>query len=245
MQINLRLSENSNSWYLSKVNLAHTHELLEKSEISTIVNSKVNDQIDNRVRKWVSLKLPKSSILKLLDDKLPLFEHRVNPRPLDNLLNKLRQETSSYNSKITMAQQLVKELDELKQENNFWVYEYNLNEENVLQNVMWMSPEGICLWEQYSDVILNDCTACTNRFKLPLSTWCIVDNNNKTRIVAAAFMASETTEDHEWVMRCIQKNTTQSPVVIITDHDPAVELAITSIFSGTIHHLCIYHIVNI
>jgi hypothetical protein len=34
-------------------------------------------------------------------------------------------------------------------------------------------------------------------------------------------------------------------VVIITDHDPAVELAITSIFSGTIHHLYIYHIVNI
>jgi hypothetical protein len=96
-----------------------------------------------------------------------------------------------------MAQQLVKELDELKQENNFWVYEYNLNEENVLQNVMWMSPEGVCLWEQYSDVVLNDCTVCTNHFKLPLSTWCIVDNNNKTRIVAAAFMASETTEDHE------------------------------------------------
>ena len=98
--------------------MSHNHELLEKSEIATIVHSKVNNQVEDRVRKWVSLKLPKPSILKLLYDELPLFDHKANPRPLDNLLNKLRKEASCHSSNITMSQQLVNELEELKQEND-------------------------------------------------------------------------------------------------------------------------------
>ena len=57
-----------------------------------------------------------------------------------------------------------------------------------LNGVFWMTSEQQMLYNRYNDVILHDNTALTNHYKWPLSLFVIVDCDNKTRLLAQAFV---------------------------------------------------------
>ena len=57
-----------------------------------------------------------------------------------------------------------------------------------LNGVFWMTSEQQMLYNRYNDVILHDNTALTNHYKWPLSLFVIVDCDNKTRLLAQAFI---------------------------------------------------------
>ncbi|CAB5336267.1 unnamed protein product [Rhizophagus irregularis] len=65
--------------------------------------------------------------------------------------------------------QLFVYLETLKEKDPHWIiYKDWDHETNTLTRIFWMSPEQLETWHHYSDVILNDNTAKTNRQNLPL-----------------------------------------------------------------------------
>ncbi|CAB5191174.1 unnamed protein product [Rhizophagus irregularis] len=65
--------------------------------------------------------------------------------------------------------QLFVYLETLKEKDPRWIiYKDWDHETNTLTRIFWMSPEQLETWHHYSDVILNDNTAKTNRQNLPL-----------------------------------------------------------------------------
>src|SRR5947207_2576450 len=105
-----------------------------------------------------------------------------------------------------------------------------------------MSSTQITLWLEYYDVILNDNTAKTNRYQMPLSLFLIVDNNTRSRLVAQALISDETTESYKWILECTKKATMVEPLVFVTDADPAADAAIGQEYEMTYPIHCIFHI---
>jgi hypothetical protein len=61
-------------------------------------------------------------------------------------------------------------------------------------------------FNRYHDVVLNDNTANTNRFKMPLSSFVGVDNEGHSMILANALVSSEDTEAYEWILDQLLKH---------------------------------------
>lgn len=71
----------------------------------------------------------------------------------------------------------------------------------------------------------------------------VIDNCNRTRLVATALLEDETEESFIWALSMIKKGTNDLiPKVVFTDSDPAMANAISLEFPDTIHCLCIFHI---
>ncbi|GBC43770.2 protein FAR1-RELATED SEQUENCE 5-like [Rhizophagus irregularis DAOM 181602=DAOM 197198] len=71
----------------------------------------------------------------------------------------------------------------------------------------------------------------------------VIDNCNRTRLVATALLEDETEESFIWALNMIKKSTNDLiPKVVFTDSDPAMANAISLEFPDTIHCLCIFHI---
>jgi len=78
-----------------------------------------------------------------------------------------------------------------------WVVEFELDDENRLTRIFWMSPAQVVLWLEYHDVVLNDNTAKTNCYQMLLSLFLIIDNNTRSCLIAQALVSDETTESYK------------------------------------------------
>ena len=70
----------------------------------------------------------------------------------------------------------------------------------------------------------------------------VVDLEGKNQIVFVAFVSNETKETYVQILQDFKKAHTQSPGVIISDHDKALTLAIEEVLPTTSHLLCHWHI---
>ena len=140
------------------------------------------------------------------------------------------------------ASRLLKTLIQHKSTDPGWFVEFQLDQENRLTRLFWMSPTQIALWLEYHDVILNDNTAKSNRYQMPLSLFLAVDNNTRSRLVAQALVSDETTESYKWILECTKSATMVEPLVFVTDADPAVDAAIGQVYEKTYSIHCIFHI---
>ena len=140
------------------------------------------------------------------------------------------------------ASHLLKELFQRKSNDPGWFVKFQLDQENRLTRLFWMSPMQITLWLEYYNVILNDNTAKTNRYNMPLSLFIAVDNNTRLHIIAQALVSDETTESYKWILECTKKATETEPLTFVTDADPAADAAIGQIYEMTYPIHCIFHI---
>ncbi|EXX68482.1 hypothetical protein RirG_104790 [Rhizophagus irregularis DAOM 197198w] len=84
-------------------------------------------------------------------------------------------------------------------------------------------------------------TTLTNKYKWPLSLFLIVDCNNKSCLLAQAFIQDETEESYLWLLKCL-KHTNIEPKTIITDSETAMIGALQEELPNTFHVICIYHL---
>ncbi len=104
-----------------------------------------------------------------------------------------------------------------------------------------MTLNQILLWSYYSDIILHDNISKTNKYNYPLSLFILVDNDDKSRLKAQAFLNDETQESYEWVLQQTLDATGLEPQVIITDMDPVMNATCQKIYKSTYHIHCIWH----
>ncbi|CAG8780411.1 11299_t:CDS:2, partial [Rhizophagus irregularis] len=91
--------------------------------------------------------------------------------------------------------------------------------------------------------VLLDTTAKTNRYSMILCVVILIDNHNRSRLVATAFVSDETKETFSWLFSSISKATNGLiPKLLYTDADPAMVTAASSTWTTTKHHFCLFHI---
>jgi hypothetical protein len=180
--------------------------------------------------------LPITTQRKLLKAKFPTIS--ILDCDLSNAIQKYKVRPDVIHD----ASRLLKILIEHKSNDPGWFVDFQLDQDKRLTRLFWMSPAQITLWLEYHDVILNDNTAKTNRYQMPLSLFLVVDNNTKSRLVAQALVSDESVESYKWILECTKKATMTEPLVFVTDADPAMDAAITQIYETTHPIHCIFHI---
>ena len=174
------------------------------------------------------------------------------------LSNILRSEIQKYRPSAkdlsNDASKLYEHLIKLKEDDNRWQVFVDFDEAKALRRLLWMSPNQIELWIKYHDIIINDITCKTNRYDMALSLFAAIDNHNHSRLVCQALVDDETAETHIWILECTllatggkkQSNEVISggltPLVFMTDSDPAVDAACAKIYQSCYAMHCIYHI---
>ena len=92
--------------------------------------------------------------------------------------------------------------------------------------------------------MLYDTKHGTNRYKMKLGCWTVVDGHGITRIIAFSLIPpGESKEDFTWAFEQFRKHL-GAPTDIFTDGDVGMAGAIAAVFGadGTVHLLCVYHI---
>ncbi|CAG8806001.1 4466_t:CDS:2, partial [Gigaspora rosea] len=123
-----------------------------------------------------------------------------------------------------------------------WIVARDWDDDNTLTRLFWMTPSQVENWIQYSDCILNDVMHKTNRYGMGLLLFVGFDNNRQNVLLTQGLLIDETHESHVWLFSEIVKATSIEPAVILTDSDPAVDLAIKEVFKSTYPIHCAFHI---
>ncbi|CAB5209192.1 unnamed protein product [Rhizophagus irregularis] len=113
---------------------------------------------------------------------------------------------------------------------------------NQLIGIFWMSPEQRERWSKFYDIIIHNNTARTNKYNYLLSLFILIDNYNKSRLEAQAFIQDEKQESYEWLLRCCLEACEIPLLTFVTDADPAMIAAISTVFPETHHMQCLYHL---
>ena len=85
-----------------------------------------------------------------------------------------------------------------------------------------MRPSQIELWQKFHDVVINDNTSQTNKYRMYLSLTIVVNNHAHSRMVATAVVSDEMKEIYQWILECLLCATDLAPNVLFTDADPAM-----------------------
>jgi hypothetical protein len=178
--VNFNCPQNSQIITLTTFNNSHNHTLF---PVDTEKYSSKYRCIPDDVHREIQFlseygNLSITTQRKLLKARFPTIT--ILDCDLANAIQKYKVKSDIVND----ASRLLKTLIERKSADPGWFIEFELDQENRLTRLFWMSPAQISLWIEYHDVILNDNTAKTNRYQMPLSLFLIVDNNTKSRLVA-------------------------------------------------------------
>ncbi|GBC12998.2 protein FAR1-RELATED SEQUENCE 5-like [Rhizophagus irregularis DAOM 181602=DAOM 197198] len=66
--------------------------------------------------------------------------------------------------------------------------------------------------------------------------------NNPARLAAQAFLQDERQESYEWLLRCCLEACEISPLTFVTDGDPAMIAAVSTVFPEAHHMQCLFHL---
>ncbi|CAG8835564.1 15733_t:CDS:2, partial [Gigaspora margarita] len=147
-------------------------------------------------------------------------------------------------SLLNNATQMSNWLDSQKKKNPRWIVERGWDDDNVFTYLMWITPNQVENWIEFSDCVINDITHKTNRYGMPLSLFVGFDRNRQTILLAQGLLADESQSSHVWFFEQILKATNIQPTVIMTDSDPAVDTAVKEVFTMIYPIHCAFHIMQ-
>ncbi|CAG8667944.1 2359_t:CDS:2, partial [Ambispora gerdemannii] len=223
--------------FINKVVDKHNHAL-NKAIIEFEESRKFTSEMMENIKfMTVSCKFGTTAQRKFLESKFP--SHPIHSKDLYAAINKFRPTQKSLSND---AAQISNWLDQQKELDSRWFVVRGWDDDNALTHLLWMTPEQIENWIQYSDCVLNDITHKTNRYGMALSLFVGFNNDRRNILLAQGLLADESLESHIWMFSQIIKATGVHPGVILTDADPAVDSAIHQIFIFTYPIHCAYHI---
>jgi hypothetical protein len=197
-----------------------------------------------------------ASVIRILKKQFP--RKRFLPEQIAYRLRRSREDRGQGYHHVQSVE-LLKALMKLQQKDPGFYYNASLSRSkssgrNQLRRVFWMSSDQIKTYQRYSEVIVHDNTAKTNRLGMYLTCFIVVDNNFKTRLVACALSRSERTDDYAWGLRELLKatkitsnNTSRiiQPQVVMIDEEAAMEAASYDVFGDSTRIVtCIWHMQN-
>ena len=166
----------------------HCHDIfIETLKFAPIYRSFTSEIMEEIEFYVVNGRCDASTIRNLLQPKYP--ERVFLTQDLGNAIQKIKR---NHNLQSGDASSLLAKLLQLQSENSSWFVKPWIDDtSNRLIGLFWMSPQQRECWLRFNDIIIHDNTARTNKYNYPLSLFILIDNFNKSRLAAQAFLADE------------------------------------------------------
>ncbi|XP_056692660.1 protein FAR1-RELATED SEQUENCE 5-like [Spinacia oleracea] len=118
------------------------------------------------------------------------------------------------------------------------------DEDGILKNAFWSDARSRGTCKYFGDVISFDTTFSSNRYRMPFAPFVGVNHHGKSIVFAAALISHEDTETFVWVFEEWLKCMGKPPKGILPDQDKAIGKAISLVFPGVPHRLCLWHMLQ-
>ncbi|KAK8923998.1 Protein FAR-RED IMPAIRED RESPONSE 1 [Platanthera zijinensis] len=134
------------------------------------------------------------------------------------------------------AQIFIQNFKNLQLQNSSFYYAYELDTEDHLKSVFWADGIARNNYSMFGDLFSFDTTYNTNKYSMIFAPFTGLNHHRLSISFGAALLSNEKTESFSWLfekfLECMGGN---EPVLIITDQDPAMRIAIEKLFKNTIH----------
>ncbi|CAG8650934.1 4909_t:CDS:1, partial [Diversispora eburnea] len=177
----------------------HNHKLVETIAALAPSYRKFTPEIQEDVRLLATCGVRSGAIIEVLRHKN--LGKYIHDRDIYNLINSICCEKNQSKSD---ADSIYLNLMKQQQENpSLHVDAQFEGQENCLVRLCWMRLSQQELWAHFHDIVLLDTTAKTNRHSLILCVVIIVDNHNRSRLVATAILSDETKDSFAWLFQSL------------------------------------------
>ncbi|XP_021730514.1 protein FAR1-RELATED SEQUENCE 5-like [Chenopodium quinoa] len=124
-------------------------------------------------------------------------------------------------------------------------FDFEMDEDYCLCRALWDDPLCKKSYALFGDMVSFDTTYQTNRYNMVFTPFIGVDHHKSCITFAAGFIAKEDIVSFEWLFRSFLKAMGgNEPNCMITDQDPAMKIAVKSVFNKTEHRFCMWHIMK-
>ncbi|XP_072971017.1 protein FAR1-RELATED SEQUENCE 5-like [Typha angustifolia] len=121
-------------------------------------------------------------------------------------------------------------------------YALQLDSEDQIINVFWTDGKSVSDYYYFSDVICFDTTYKSNSYDTPLAPFYGVNHHKQIVIFGSALLYDESEDSFKWLLKTFKSAMYgKQPKVILTDQNSAMLNAVASMWSGTVHRVCVWH----
>jgi hypothetical protein len=170
---------------------------------------------------------------------------KFNRRAIQNIVNNAKADAKKLVDENGDLATLFNRLQMLQTDNPRWFIRPKL-ENGTLALLLWMSPFQQLLLRYYGFVVILDPTVGKVDYGYYLTTFVLIDGNNKTKNFAYCLHSQQDTASFTWMFRNIKAQMDQINAVpiesIFSDRAGAILLAVESVWPKTFHGLCLHHI---
>jgi len=233
--------------YFTKIRTDHNHNL----DINPIFLAKWQPEFTEELEKIALIGRSTSTQAKaMLENRFP--EHPYfNDRKVSNIMQQARtdhiEEVTKHGGEIAM---LVNDL-ESKRRREGWDYAQYMNPETqTLSRLWWIDPDQQILLKKYGSVLLLDVSEGRNIYDYYLTTFVIIDGENRSFNVAYCVHEKQDTETFAWTFRHMDLHLPQGDVprwtkfeVLFSNRDEAMANAARQVWDNSVFHgICLWHL---
>lgn len=122
-------------------------------------------------------------------------------------------------------------------------FDFDVDESKSLCLALW--ADGTCRrnYVVFSDTISIDATYSTNKYNLVFVPFTSVDNHKRCVTFAIGLSSKEDVASYTWLFQTFLNamGGNNRILYIITDRDPAVKIALPTVFPNSVHKFCVAH----
>lgn len=122
-------------------------------------------------------------------------------------------------------------------------FDFDVDESKSLCLALW--ADGTCgrNYVVFSDTISIDATYSTNKYNLVFVPFTSVDNHKRCVTFAIGLSSKEDVASYTWLFQTFLNamGGNNRILYIITDRDPAVKIALPTVFPNSVHKFCVAH----
>ncbi|CAB5383106.1 unnamed protein product [Rhizophagus irregularis] len=223
--------------FINKIVDEHNHDLSVEA-VKFGEDKKFNDEMVRDIQFMTDhCKMGATAQRRYLEGKYPA--HPIYSQDLYAMIKKFQPTAKSLSNDTT---QMSDWLDKQKERDSRWIIARGWDDDNILTHLLWMTPEQVESWIQFSDCVINDITHKTNQYGMALSLFVGFDRNMQNIIFAQSLTIDESKQSHAWLFRQIVEAIGIHPTVIMTDSDLAIDAAVKEVFTKTYPVHCAFHI---
>lgn len=120
---------------------------------------------------------------------------------------------------------------------------FSYDAERRLKNLVWVDSQCQIDFQVFGHAMAFDTTYRTNDYGKPLLVWVAINHHFKTTVLGFVLMYDEIVESYKWVIEAfIECMKGKTPVIVKTNKDPAIKVAVQQLMSNSVHRLCSWHI---
>ncbi|XP_061196045.1 uncharacterized protein LOC133204337 [Saccostrea echinata] len=166
----------------------------------------------------------------------------ITLKDLHNIHQKAKRERTGEKSEEEL---LMDELHQLCEDDPDAVISVQTNSEGVLEFLLLVTGDMKQTFAMFPEVLMIDCTYCTNRLRMPLFTLLVEDGNGSGQTVGYAFITNETENTLSAVMTEMSRIHKLSKVkVVVLDKDMKEIAAVKKVIPGADVQLCKFHVIQ-